>query len=480
MRFLKNKNHDNQHTNPSPNNQNVKDKSKGLKRINQSVHKIALCGSAILLFLSSCNSTAIVEQAPVEEIRTLQTNKTPELSTPTKELQNTVEVTEEVPTPTMEATPTEEVEATPEKEFDESTLNLVEWPNYELVETETFEKLETVHIKEGTRIFAFPYYKEDFTETSFEEFNPSIKEFDAPKDLYFQIGEKRTIQNDKGENVTVGIVAGTLDGYTDVQVFGIILTAQDANGVVKNFLEDINPDFEDKDIITMVSISDRLQEYKFNSSLLSIYRFTKYQEENGMFLANQEYSMSDILSPFSDFEKPPYYPKDGKILQIPGSSILSSSLVALFCKNPEIGEVVLSRKGPYDNLGGPFLKEEVWDVDMNANSPFIFKLHKDGYLLINHVVLPVGEIKEPQIKGFSDDPLSGYVLFYSVSFVDSKDVLIKTSKEFIYDEESGSVSPILLDDNIKIRSHYITDNKKLKELADSLYIPISLYEIYGN
>ena len=474
MRFLKNKKHDNQHTNPSPNNQDVKDKSKGLKRIKQSVlHKIALCGSAILLFLSSCNSTAIVEQAPVEEIRTLQTNKTPELSTPTKELQNTVEVTEEVPTPTIEATPTEEVEATPEKEFDESTLNLVEWPNYELVETETFENLETVHIKEGTRIFAFPYYEENFSHFP-EIYNPSVKEFNSPKDLHFQIGEKRTIQNENGESVTVGIVAGTTSVYSTNNVFAVIMKAQDSNGVIKDFSEHNSSDLRDKNIITNILIKDTLRENEFNSSLLSIYRFTKYQEENGMFLANQEYSMEDILSPFEDFEKYPFYPESKNPLYILGSSGLSSSLSVLFRNNPEIGEVVVSKQGPLELDNGPFSGEqEKWGVNMNADSPFTFKLNKDGYFIINHVVLPVGKVKESQLAKYPE-LLSDYWLFYTLTFIDSQDVTIKTSDEFIYDEESGSVTPILLND-VNMISHYVTDNAKLKELACSLYTPISVF-----
>ncbi len=499
MRFLNNKKHDNQHTNSSPNNQDdrinillttnnakdntkehIRDKSKGLKGIKQSVlHKIALCGSAILLFFSSCNSTAIVEQAPVEEIRTLQTNKTPELSTPTKELQNTVEVTEEVPTPTMEATPTEEVEATPEKEFDESTLNLVEWPNYELVETETFEKLETVHIKEGTRIFAFPYVEELFTEDvdMFEDNNPSINEFDCPKDFYFQIGEKRTIQNEKGESVTVGIVAGAMGELAHVPVFTVILQAQDANGIIKDFTDDIDPVLKDRDIITNVLINNGYRKNEYNSSLLSIYRFGKYQEDNGMFLANQEYSMEDILSPFEDFAKYPYNPEYSNRLYILGSSSLSTSVSALFRKNPEIGKVLVSRRSPFGDARGPFSDSQAWGVNMNANSPFVFELYKDGYLLIDSVVLPFGEKK---IKSYFEDKqelLADYGLFYSITFVDSKDIAVQSSEEFIYDEETGSVTPILSNKDIKIKFHYITDNKNLKDLAYSLYTPVSFFEL---
>lgn len=370
-------------------------------------------------------------------------------------------------TPTTTPTATEVVE-----EFDESALDLLNWGNWELVEKEELPESEKVRLLEGGKLFAFPYFKEAFTTFGFK--NPSVSEIDINADLDVEIAELRRIKNEIGEELVIGMLSNTFtlsDGYP---VLATILEAQDSNGVSKSFIEE-DQDLPENDIIITTSLEGILRQNDFDSNILTIYRFLKYQEENGVFLPGNQYSLKDILSPADDFKKLAYYPETNGYTHTIGWDTFASGIALLLEKNPELGQVVKYNLSIMRYLPGPFLSSHLLEVKVPFNSDFVFEVNKSCYLVVNPLVMPIEDTKESTLES-NPELISKYNLIYTISLIEADKVEVKQSEEvFEIDADTDTVS-IHKDRETLVKRYYFSDNPNLRNLIDLLYTLVSVYD----
>ncbi len=418
-----------------------------------------------MLFLSSCNSTQVTVQPPIEKTRSLSIDKTSENSTPTEEVQvqNTieVEVTEEVPTPTMEATPTEKIEPTPEMEFDTNVLNMTDWSSYHLLEKEILEKPANVTLLEGTRLYSLPIFEDYFYDS------PMISEITLNKPIELQISEKREITNDKGEVVQVGIVSNSYSISPYGGALVAIINATDSNGTEKTFYKKSN-DLQTENSVVSTQVFDLLRENDLQSTLLSIERLMKFQEENGGFIPGQTYKIKDILYPLEDFYELASNPGlQGRILTT-GWDDLCSGISLFLNKNSEVGQVTNFVFNEAKYSSHLFELENQWDPTLTFNNPtFEFEVYQQGYFKIDIVLLPRGPeadtIDFP--AGISDDATKDVI--YTLTFVPSQDVE-KQSDIFMHDSENQTIQLPDSYNSISIR-HYYKETRVQTEMMKAIF-----------
>ena len=371
-------------------------------------------------------------------------------------------------TPTATSTATEVVE-----EFDESALDLLNWENWELVEKEELPESEKVRLVEGGKLFAFPYIKEVFTDFSY--LNPAIQGIDINTDLDVEIAEIRRVKNEKGEQLAIGMLSNTFtlsDGYP---VLATILEAQDSNGASRSFIVE-DQDLPENDIVVTTSLEDILRQSDFDSNILTIYRFLKYQEENGVFLPGNQYSLKDIVSPADDFKKLAYYPEKNGYTQTIGWDTFATGISLLLDKNPELGRIINYDMSLIPYLFGPFLSpRENWELRVPFTSDFVFEVNKPCYFVVNPLVMPMEDTKESTLES-NPELISKNNLIYTMSLVEADKVGAKQSEEiFEIDADTGAVS-IRKDGVTSSKRYYFVDNPNLHNLIDLLYSPISAYD----
>ncbi len=401
------------------------------------------------------SSDSLVSSTPTEEgVYTVDSTALWETSTPTTP-------------PTATPTATEVVE-----EFDESALDLLNWENWELVEKEELPESEKVRLLEGGKLFAFPYFKEAFTTFSFR--NPAILEIDINTNLDVEIAEIRRIKNDRGEELAIGMLSNTFTLNDGCPVLATIVEAQDSNGVAKSFIEE-SQDLPENDIVVTTLLEDIFRQNDFDSNILTIYRFLKYQDENGVFLPGNQYSLKDIVSPADDFKKLAYYPEKNGYTNTIGWDTFASGIALLLEKNPELGQVI-KYKSLSLMLQGPFLSSNVvGGVSVPFAYDFVFEVNKPCYFVVNPLVMPLVDTKESTLES-NPELISKNNLIYTMSLVEADKVEVKQSEEiFEIDADTGTIS-IHKDKKTLMRRYYLTDNPDIHNLTDILYTPVSVYD----
>ncbi len=258
----------------------------------------------------------------------------------------------QIPTDTPEPTPTDTPKPSPtatsvsnipwnvptekNENFDFSATDLLKWNEYHLIEVETLEESVTVEtVFKENHLYLMPeglYYNEHVARSKNYLNMNSIIKLVLPAGYNFNIKEKRLVQNENGEILTLGIVENSFG--VDNSKFVLLLNATDMRSEVQGFVteKERNPNS-----ITFINTMENLEQEMVNGELLTLQRLSEYQQEIGGFRAGEEISLFDIFQPIDSFT---IYLDGGRKQYLLGTEHLTSGFNLLGRREDSLIDVV--------------------------------------------------------------------------------------------------------------------------------------------
>lgn len=310
-------------------------------------------------------SATLIEISPTEEIIVATATEIPtEIPTETPEPTATTRSESNIP----RNVPTEKNEA-----FDFRATDLLHWRDFQLVEVNTLDVSETVETAyEGeNHLYLMPLVD---PETGRAEHTSTVK-LTLPAGYTFNIKEKRSVKNSKGEMLTLGIIEDSFNCGTGISKFVLLLNATDGQSQMQGFVEEKE---KNHNVITGITSYERDDVNMVRGELLSFQRLLEYQEKNGGFSPGEEISLFEIFQPTEGaFHTGIGTVNGGRTAYLLGSQFLASSLNRLSQKDDSSIERVEYRKLVVGCFPGPFTMEtERWDIGVGVtkSSDFVFKI----------------------------------------------------------------------------------------------------------
>jgi hypothetical protein len=169
-------------------------------------------------------------------------------------------------------------------EFNNEIINIENWKNYNIETKETLEPGYTIETTTNTPIYLLPIHKDLFVNQKEE-----ILQMEIPSGQNFEIAEKVVLHGDSNEQITFGILANTFGSKI---VASIVLDAKDKNEIKKEFAS-----FREnaENTVTYIALPEDIYPNKIQNVIRSMAYISQYQELNGPFQKDKEYSYLDII-----------------------------------------------------------------------------------------------------------------------------------------------------------------------------------------
>ncbi|MHA1483476.1 MAG: hypothetical protein ACTSQA_08600, partial [Candidatus Heimdallarchaeaceae archaeon] len=177
------------------------------------------------------------------------------------------------------------------KPFDYEILNIADWSTYVVESVEEKEPGYIVSIVEETSMYIIPLRNDNFLDERAE-----IREIILPCGSTFEIARTVTITNTKGNEIQIGLVANTYGAHA---VSAVLLGATDSNNNKANFIAEQ----EATNIsVSYVALENDIYPNKVENILRALLNITTYQNENGPFKKDTEYSFLNIAGLYDSFK----------------------------------------------------------------------------------------------------------------------------------------------------------------------------------
>lgn len=404
------------------------------------LRNIAIVGLLSLKFLSACMGDRIVQVNPVSTFspQSTETNKLPESdlstgisTTPNQDGFLTVEPTltqTATKTPTISPTVTSTPTLTPteiqkeiiewNEKFDMESIDLKNWETFEVIEDEIIPNGEVLTTKFPTKAFIISSYDPlIFINDTFHH------ELTMIENTTFEIGQIKTVRNDKGEEVTIGIVSKAITDSSYNNTIALIMSAKDSQGEEQKFMW---VDNATSDTATYIMTETWNTNKAFLGNYQTLLRLAEFQESNGPFQKGETYSFLDICKSITE-SKELNYDAYYKMWTFYGGKEVPTVLSLLSLGETPSLEIIEKRKAIEEIIPNQLLLQErdwraITGVD-NLDNPttqydFKFRPKKNGYFQIQPIVTDFGpNVSMPGLGGLKP----AKVLYgFTISFVEEK------------------------------------------------------------
>ena len=382
------------------------------------LRNIGILALVPLIFLSGCIGDGIVQTNPATTLSPVS-----DLSTVEPTFTQTATKTPTIP-PTVTSTPTltpteiqKEIVEWNEK-FDMESIDLKNWETFEVIEDELIPNGEVLTTQFPTKAFILPSY---IPVNIYDTFH---HELTMIENTTFEIGQIKTVQNDKGEEVTIGIVSKVITDKTYINTIALIMSAKDSQGEEQKFME---VDNTTPDTATYIMTETWSTNKEFLGNYNTLLRLAEFQESNGPFQEGEVYSFLDICKSITELKELNYYDEYYKMWMFYGGKEIPTILSLLSIGETPSLEVIEKRKPTEEIIPNQLLLQErdwraITGID-NLDNPttqydFKFRPRQNGYFQIQPIVTDFGpNVSIPGLGGLRPAKvLHGF----TISFVEKK------------------------------------------------------------
>jgi len=384
------------------------------------LRNIGILALVPLIFLSGCIGDGIVQTNPATAL-----SPESDLSTVEPTFTQTATKTPTIP-PTVTSTPTltpteiqKEIVEWNEK-FDMESIDLKNRETFEVIEDELIPNGEVLTTKFPTKAFIISSYERSLLSETF------YHELSMPENTTFEIGQIKTVQNDKGEEVTIGIVSKAITDMSYNNTIALIMRAKDSQGEEQKFME---VDNTTSDTATYIMTETWNTNRAFLGNYNTLLRLAEFQESNGPFQEGEVYSFLDICKSITELKELNYYNARDvyKIWTFYGGKEIPTILSLLSIGETPSLEIIEKREAIEEIIPNQLLLQErdwraVIGVD-NLDNPTTrydlkFKPKKNGYFQIQPIVTDFGpNVSMPGLGGLRP---SKVLHGFTISFVEEK------------------------------------------------------------
>jgi hypothetical protein len=307
----------------------------------------------------------------------------------------------------------EEVEEL-EREFDYSVLDIYSWNNFEVDTVERQEPGYVVEVVNPTSLYVIP-----ITDDEFLDQNREVEEIVLSEGINLEVAEIRNLKGQNGEEITVGLLANTFGAKA---VTALVLGAKDSYGTEEKF---VKRNESGHSSVTYVNLAENIYPNKVYNTYYALLNISKFQDQNGMFEANREYSYLDLIGLLDGSQKYNYLVglmSSGREAWAGGVCAMATGISLLVHQNSE-NRILEQWHHPQRYFQGPFsmspfeVDATVQMVEGDRNYDFRWILSQGKYLKIDaDMTLSGVNYSDTSLNGIGG--LSDVNVIYSMSFTD--------------------------------------------------------------
>jgi hypothetical protein len=294
-------------------------------------------------------------------------------------------------------------------EFDNEIIDIENWRNYTVETRESLETGYTIETTTNSSIYLLPLNKDLFLNQE-----DDILEVEIPSGQNFEITETITLQGDSDEQITFGMLANTFGSKVTAL---IILNATDSKEAHKEF---ISHGENAENTVTYIALPENIYPNKIQNVIRSMAYISQYQELNGPFEKDKEYSYLEIIGLNNQQLRREYvqgFTSTGAIVRAGGvcaGATAFSSLIHQY--SGDNVEIVEQWAHPVRYFQGAYSPSEYLvdaTVDQGREDTYDFRwIQQDNlYIETDITLIPVNKPSSDPLAKPSDD-----ILLLSISF----------------------------------------------------------------